>query len=106
MINHKFELINKVIIIIIDYILVTDEICGMNIVECADDKLVEYATKYTPILIFFLAQCLEGVSTSIYYTIGTTYLDDNVKKETYPLYYGNSQFLSFFSSIEYFFVGC
>ena len=63
--------------------------CAVNEENCNEENINSSAIMYLPIFLFFLSQCCEGVSSSFFYTIGNTYLDDNVEKKKYPLYYGN-----------------
>ena len=37
-----------------------------------------------PVIILFLAQLVSGIGGSLYYTIGVSYMDDNIKKEKTP----------------------
>lgn len=37
-----------------------------------------------PIIILFLAQLVSGIGGSLYYTIGVSYMDDNIKKDKTP----------------------
>ncbi|XP_042863328.1 solute carrier organic anion transporter family member 74D-like isoform X2 [Penaeus japonicus] len=39
------------------------------------------------VAIFFISQFFVGVAISVFFTIGVTYLDDNISKKTYPIYY-------------------
>lgn len=41
-----------------------------------------------PVIFLFFSQFLVGIAVSIFYSIGVTYLDDNINKKTYPIYYG------------------
>ncbi|XP_063604190.1 solute carrier organic anion transporter family member 74D-like [Penaeus indicus] len=40
-----------------------------------------------PVIFLFFSQFLVGIAVSIFYSIGVTYLDDNINKKTYPIYY-------------------
>lgn len=40
-----------------------------------------------PVILLFMSQFFVGISISLFYSIGLTYLDDNVNKKSYPLYY-------------------
>lgn len=46
-----------------------------------------------PQLVFFLAQLVGGVGGSLYYTLGVSYIDDNVKKSKTPALISLSYFL-------------
>lgn len=37
-----------------------------------------------PVAILFLAQLVSGIGGSLYYTIGVSYMDDNIKKDKTP----------------------
>lgn len=39
---------------------------------------------YTPQLILFVAQLISGIGGSLYYTLGVSYMDDNIKKSKTP----------------------
>lgn len=39
---------------------------------------------YTPQIIFFVAQLISGIGGSLYYTLGVSYMDDNIKKSKTP----------------------
>ncbi|GBL94495.1 Solute carrier organic anion transporter family member 4A1 [Araneus ventricosus] len=44
----------------------------------------------TPVLtIFFMSNFLKGLSGCIFYTIGTSYMDDSIKKKNSPMYLGS-----------------
>lgn len=47
----------------------------------------------TPLLLIFLSQFVLGVGNSLYYSLGQTYLDDNVKKTKTPMLLGWALFL-------------
>ncbi|XP_063604186.1 solute carrier organic anion transporter family member 74D-like [Penaeus indicus] len=42
---------------------------------------------YGAVVIFFISQFFVGIAISVFFTIGVTYLDDNISKKTYPIYY-------------------
>lgn len=46
-----------------------------------------------PQILFFLAQLVGGVGGSLYYTLGVSYIDDNVKKSKTPALISLSYFL-------------
>lgn len=46
-----------------------------------------------PQIILFLAQLISGVGSSLYYTLGVSYMDDNVKKSKTPALISLSYFL-------------
>lgn len=57
----------------------TEESCGGDTGE---------TTPYGAIkVILFLSQFLAGIMQSLNWSIGLTYLDDNINKKTYPLYF-------------------
>lgn len=41
-------------------------------------------SNYIPQVIFFTAQLISGVGGSLYYTLGVSYIDDNIKKSKTP----------------------
>ena len=47
-----------------------------------------------PFVVFFISQFILGVSVSSYHSIGIAYLDDNLKKNEMPIYFGSSQYCS------------
>ncbi|KAJ1528035.1 hypothetical protein ONE63_007956 [Megalurothrips usitatus] len=46
-----------------------------------------------PVVILFLAQLVSGIGGSLYYTIGVSYMDDNIKKDKTPALISFSYFL-------------
>lgn len=46
-----------------------------------------------PQVVFFLAQLVGGIGGSLYYTLGVSYIDDNVKKSKTPALISLSYFL-------------
>lgn len=42
------------------------------------------STNYTPQVILFVAQLISGIGGSLYYTLGVSYMDDNIKKSKTP----------------------
>ncbi|XP_066961639.1 solute carrier organic anion transporter family member 74D-like [Macrobrachium rosenbergii] len=58
-----------------------------------------------PVVIFFLSQFSVGITVSLFYSLGVTYLDDNVNKKVYPIYYAISYMLRVLGPVTGFFVG-
>ncbi|CAH1153525.1 unnamed protein product [Phaedon cochleariae] len=48
---------------------------------------------YSPQLILFAAQFISGIGGSLYYTLGISYMDDNIKKSKTPALFSVSYFL-------------
>lgn len=47
----------------------------------------------TPLILIFVSQFVLGIGNSLYYSLGQTYLDDNVKKTKTPMLLGWALFL-------------
>ncbi|XP_067138878.1 solute carrier organic anion transporter family member 74D-like isoform X2 [Centruroides vittatus] len=61
------------------------EFCNsVNRIDCEDAKL---SATIPAVSIFFVASFINGFGYTAFYTIGTPYLDDNVKKKNSPLYF-------------------
>lgn len=45
---------------------------------------------YSPQLILFTAQFISGIGGSLYYTLGVSYMDDNIKKSKTPALFSKS----------------
>ncbi|XP_069175707.1 solute carrier organic anion transporter family member 74D [Procambarus clarkii] len=58
-----------------------------------------------PLVLFFSSQFFFGVTLSIFYSLGITYLDDNVSKKAYPMYYSAAFMLRILGPVIGFFVG-
>ncbi|KAG0724071.1 Solute carrier organic anion transporter family member 3A1 [Chionoecetes opilio] len=58
-----------------------------------------------PAVLFFVSQFFVGISISLFYSIGITYLDDNVNKKTYPLYYSGTLLLRILGPVLGYLVG-
>ncbi|XP_042883333.1 uncharacterized protein LOC122260222 [Penaeus japonicus] len=61
-----------------------EELCHKREVETCEE---EGSAFVGPILLMFLAQFFVGIAISIFFSVGVTYLDDNISKKTYPIYY-------------------
>ncbi|XP_042874771.1 solute carrier organic anion transporter family member 74D-like isoform X2 [Penaeus japonicus] len=57
------------------------------------------------IILFFCSQFFVGIAVSIFYSIGVSYLDDNINKKTYPVYCSISFMLRILGPVLGFFVG-
>nr|XP_027227481.1 solute carrier organic anion transporter family member 2A1-like [Penaeus vannamei] len=53
---------------------------------CTGEDAENYSY-YGAVIIFFVSQFFVGIAISVFFTIGVTYLDDNISKKTYPIYY-------------------
>lgn len=51
-----------------------------------------------PQVVFFLAQLVGGIGGSLYYTLGVSYIDDNVKKSKTPALISLSYFMRMLGS--------
>ncbi|GIY86636.1 uncharacterized protein CDAR_468041 [Caerostris darwini] len=64
--------------------------------EFCDDKERDYycekSPTFTAVSILFFGNFLKGFGSLAFYTIGTSYLDDSVKKKNSPVYFGKNLF--------------
>ena len=58
-----------------------------------DNDCIEEDGNFAPQAIFFLAQIISGVGGSLYYTLGVSYMDDNIQKSKTPALISFSYFL-------------
>uniref|UniRef100_A0A1B0EYU4 Solute carrier organic anion transporter family member n=1 Tax=Phlebotomus papatasi TaxID=29031 RepID=A0A1B0EYU4_PHLPP len=58
-----------------------------------DDECETEEGNLMPQIILFLAQLISGIGSSLYYTLGVSYMDDNVKKSKTPALISLSYFL-------------
>lgn len=56
--------------------------------ECTDEN-----GNFAPQFILFLAQVISGIGGSLYYTLGVSYMDDNIQKSKTPALISFSYFL-------------
>lgn len=71
-----------------------EELCHKREVDTCKEEGAAYVG---PMFLMFLAQFFVGIAISIFFTVGVTYLDDNISKKTYPIYY--SKLLQYFYSL-------
>ena len=57
--------------------------------ECQEDEEGNLA----PQVLLFIAQLVSGVGSSLYYSLGTSYMDDNIQKSKTPMLISFSYFL-------------
>jgi len=60
--------------------------------ECSIPGNVE-ESGVAPAVLFFLAQFISGIGGSLYYTLGTSYMDDNIRKSKTPALVSESDHL-------------
>ncbi|XP_077487686.1 solute carrier organic anion transporter family member 74D-like [Amblyomma americanum] len=68
------------------------QFCGTSDQEAAAASCQaskEDAASLGPLIFFFLGNFLNGLGSTAYYVIGTTYMDDNVKKKHSAVYFGS-----------------
>lgn len=64
------------------------ELCYSELEDtCGQENGGEGGAIIGPVVFLFFSQFFVGIAVSIFYSIGVTYLDDNINKKTYPLYY-------------------
>ncbi|KAH6928996.1 hypothetical protein HPB50_022373 [Hyalomma asiaticum] len=71
----------------------TTQFCGTSDDEAAAASCratKEDAASIGPLVFFFMGNFLNGLGGTAYYVIGTTYMDDNVKKKNSAVYFGTS----------------
>ncbi|XP_047468876.1 solute carrier organic anion transporter family member 74D-like [Penaeus chinensis] len=61
-----------------------EELCHKREVDTCKEEGAAYLG---PMFLMFLAQFFVGIAISIFFTVGVTYLDDNISKKTYPIFY-------------------
>lgn len=64
-------------------------------IECEDGE-----GNFAPQVVLFLAQFISGIGGSLYYTLGVSYMDDNIKKSKTPVLLSKLHLLFFFCFIE------
>ncbi|XP_045589805.1 solute carrier organic anion transporter family member 74D isoform X2 [Procambarus clarkii] len=58
-----------------------------------------------PVVLLFISQFFVGIAISIFYSIGVTYLDDNINKKDYPIYYSVTLLLRILGPVLGYLVG-
>lgn len=59
---------------------------------------------YAPQVILFVAQFISGIGQPLYYTLGVSYMDDNIQKSKTPIFISESQLNYIFYRITNVFV--
>uniref|UniRef100_A0A1E1XJ76 Solute carrier organic anion transporter family member n=1 Tax=Amblyomma aureolatum TaxID=187763 RepID=A0A1E1XJ76_9ACAR len=70
----------------------TMQFCGTSDQEAAAascQATKEDTASVGPLIFFFMGNFLNGLGSTAYYVIGTTYMDDNVKKKHSAVYFGS-----------------
>ncbi|XP_045584595.1 solute carrier organic anion transporter family member 74D [Procambarus clarkii] len=80
-----------------------EELCHSKIEDgCKEDRSSAYLGS---IFLLFIAQFFVGIAISIFFSIGVTYLDDNVNKKSYPIYYTLTMLIRILGPVLGFFIG-
>ncbi|ERL86149.1 hypothetical protein D910_03562 [Dendroctonus ponderosae] len=58
-----------------------------------DTQCEEEGSNFSPQLILFAAQFISGIGGSLYYTLGVSYMDDNIKRSKTPALFSFSYFI-------------
>ncbi|XP_068239487.1 solute carrier organic anion transporter family member 74D-like [Palaemon carinicauda] len=58
-----------------------------------------------PVVLLFISQFMVGITVSLFYTLGVTYLDDNINKKKTPMYYAVSLMIRILGPVFGFFLG-
>ena len=58
-----------------------------------DNDCIEEDGNFAPQIILFAAQTISGIGGSLYYTLGVSYMDDNIQKSKTPALISFSYFL-------------
>lgn len=67
-----------------------EELCHNNHENlCHEERGYDYLGS---IILLFSSQLLVGVAICIMFSIGITFLDDNISNKTYPIYYSESPY--------------
>ncbi|KAK7869950.1 hypothetical protein R5R35_013725 [Gryllus longicercus] len=64
-------------------------VCGSP--ELSTDCTEATSTVSVPAIIMYVAQFIQGIGCSVYWTLGLTYLDDNITKDKAPLAHATTQ---------------
>ena len=54
-----------------------------------DGDCSEYDQTVGPMIYIFMSQFISGIGTTLFSTLGITYLDDNIKRKSTPMFIGN-----------------
>ncbi|XP_076046946.1 solute carrier organic anion transporter family member 74D-like isoform X2 [Oratosquilla oratoria] len=74
-------------------------------INCSDAQNDASDMYVGPAVMLFISQFFVGITISIYYSIGFTYLDDNIDKKEMPLYYSISMILRVVGPVLGYFMG-
>ncbi|KAK8733338.1 hypothetical protein OTU49_006589, partial [Cherax quadricarinatus] len=83
------------------------EVCfsgGSQDAACQDSGLAGESF-LGPVILLFLSQFFVGIAISIFFTVGVTYLDDNINKKDYPIYYSFTLLLRILGPVLGYLVG-
>ncbi|XP_071533819.1 solute carrier organic anion transporter family member 74D-like isoform X2 [Panulirus ornatus] len=81
------------------------EVCFSDAKESCEDEDSILGSYTGPVILFFVSQFFVGIAISLFYSIGITYLDDNVSKKTYPIYYSLALLLRILGPVLGFLIG-
>lgn len=63
-------------------------VCDLSDNRAFDDDCSAYDQSWGPMIYIFMSQFISGIGTTLFSTLGITYLDDNVKRKQTPMLIG------------------
>ncbi|XP_068238435.1 solute carrier organic anion transporter family member 74D-like [Palaemon carinicauda] len=81
------------------------ELCYSQLEDACDADGGGGGSYIGPVIFFFFSQFCVGVTVSMFYSIGVTYMDDNISKKSYPIYYAATFMLRILGPVCGYFVG-
>ena len=68
------------------------DLCNYSPSEHADRDCGNYNQSVGPMVFIFLSQFVSGIGTTLFSTLGMTYVDDNVKSKQMPMLIGTTAY--------------
>ncbi|KAK7072234.1 hypothetical protein SK128_004077 [Halocaridina rubra] len=81
------------------------ELCHLQPDLNCEDEDMAAESFIGPVILLFISQFCVGITVTTFYSIGVTYLDDNISKKSYPIYYAFTFMLRILGPVTGFFMG-